>query len=155
MNKKVLLIVNGVLALVSGIALVLIPGLATTLLGLQIGPVGLGLTRAMGAALVTLGIFLWMLRKTEDPVVQRALFMSLFVGNLLASVVMLLGQVFMLLPSALLAPIQKITGPMFMGGIPVLVIFLISLAFTVVYAVVLFGRKSAGAKQPKLSQKPV
>jgi hypothetical protein len=156
MNKKVLWIVNSVLALVSGIALVLVPGLATSLLGLQIGPVGLGLSRVLGAALITLGILLWMLRKAEDPLVVRALLTALFVGNLVAALMTLLGQLFLLVDSALIAPIQSIIGPVLMGAVQTLVIFLISLAFTVIYGVLLFGRKGpAAAKQPKLSKKPV
>ncbi len=153
MNVKLVLIVNAVFDLLAGIALVLIPGLATSLLGLQIGPVGLGLARLLGCALITLGMLSYRMRDMKDPLVIRALLLSLFTGTLIATLLALVGQVFMLLDTALVSLVESKISPVLKGGLPVSIVLVILLIMTISYAYLLFTGK-APARQPKASRIP-
>ena len=155
MNVKLLFVVNAVLDLLAGVALVLIPGLATSLMGWQIGPVGLGLARLLGAGLIALGFLLLALRKVTDAGVLRAALRGLFIGNLVALLLTLLGQVFMLLDPALVALVQKPIGPMPVGNVQALVLLVLFLLLTLGYGLLAFKRSAKVAGKPELSKSGV
>ncbi len=150
MNLKTMLVVTAVLDLLLGIVLILIPGPATALMGLQIGPVGQSLLRLAGCAILALGLLVYQLRGVTDPAVRRALLRSLFTGNLIATLLALIGQVFMLLNPAIVALVEDKIGSMPKGGLLV-VVFVVLLVMTLGYAFLLFGNR-AGARQA--SQQP-
>ncbi len=150
MNLKTMLVVTAVLDLLLGIVLILIPGPATALTGLQIGPVGQSLLRLAGCAILALGLLVYQLRGVTDPAVRRALLRSLFTGNLIATLLALIGQVFMLLNPAIVALVEDKIGSMPKGGLLV-VVFVVLLVMTLGYAFLLFGNR-AGARQA--SQQP-
>lgn len=143
MNLKTMLILTAILDLLVGIALVLVPGPATALFGLQIGPVGQSLLRLLGCAMLALGLLVYQLRGATDPQVSRAVLRSLFTGSLVATLLALVGQVFLLLNTAMVAMVEDIIGPMPKGGL-LLVVFIVLLVMTLGYALLLFGKK-AGA----------
>jgi hypothetical protein len=150
MNLKFMLIVTAVLDLLIGIAFILVPGPATGLLGLQLGPVGQSLIRLLGCGMLSLGMITYQLRNVNNPQVVRALLRSLFTGSLVATVIMLFGQAFLFLNSALVAMLEKYIGPMPKGGLLILV-FLVLLIMTVVYGILLSKSK---VKVAKTSQQP-
>ncbi|RPI31736.1 MAG: hypothetical protein EHM70_10815 [Chloroflexota bacterium] len=149
MNAKTMFLINAVLDLLSGIALVLVPALATSLLGLQLGPVGQALARFLGCALITLGLLTFLLRDLKDPAVLRAILLSLFAGSLVATLLALVGQVFMLLDSTISALLQTKVGPVLMGGAPILVLFLVLLAMTMGYGFLLFKQRAPAPRAAK------
>jgi hypothetical protein len=146
MNTKTLLIASAALALLVGIALVIVPGPATGLLGWQIGPVGLGLARLLGCALIAFGMLLYRLRKVEDPAVERAVLASLFTGHLLAAILALAGQIFIGLNPAIVALIENTTGPIPKGGGLYLVVVLVLLVLAGTYGYLHFSRRASFRK---------
>lgn len=145
MNLKTMLFVTAILDLLVGIVLVLVPGQSTALMGLQIGPVGQSLVRMLGCAMLTLGLLAYQLRNVADPLVSRALLRSLFTGSLVATLLALIGQVFMVLDTALVALVEGMIGPMPKGGL-LIVVFVVLLVMTLGYAFLLFGRKESARR---------
>ncbi len=120
----------------------LVPALATSLLGFQIGPVGQSLARLLGCGLISLGMLTYRLRSVDDRQVVRAVLASLFTGTLIAALVTLVGQVFMLLDPALVNVIESTIGSMPKGGAPVWVLLVVLLGMTGGYAYLLSATKA-------------
>lgn len=92
MKFKVLLTVNSVLALVTGIACVLVPVQLLAHYEVTLSPMGLVVYQFWGATLFGLGMLIWIARAINDRVLQRRISLALFVTNALSCVMAVRGQ---------------------------------------------------------------
>ena len=92
MRLSTLLLVAGLLAIVFGLGFLLVPGAVLPLYGLDSAPATSLMARFFGAALVNLGLAVYLLRDTRDIVVQRGLVLAGVVGSAAGAAVALIGQ---------------------------------------------------------------
>jgi len=91
MSYKLLFILNAVVVLVLGIALVVVPGSTLSQFGVETRVPELHMARFFGAALVTLGLLLWFAKDAADEQVQKNMGMAMLIGSALALIVTILG----------------------------------------------------------------
>ena len=77
MKFKKLLLVNAVIAVPMGIAVILAPAKLLASYGVTLSPMGLVIYQFWGAFLVGIGLLLWSVREVEDRAVQRAIALAL------------------------------------------------------------------------------
>lgn len=87
-----LLLLGGVLALVFGIGFLLAPRPVLSLYGVEAAPAVVLMSRFFGAALVQLGLVLYLIRDVADPRTQRGVVIGSFIGSVAGLVVALTGQ---------------------------------------------------------------
>jgi hypothetical protein len=92
MRLRTLLLIAGVLGLVFGLGFLLAPRQVLPLYGVTITPTVLLLARFFGAALVQIGMILYLIRDVGDPRTQRGVVLGSFLGSLAGLVVALTGQ---------------------------------------------------------------
>ena len=91
MGSKLLFIVNAIVVLVLGLALVFIPETTLTQFGTETRVAEIHLARFFGAALATLGLLLWFAKDAADPNIQRNMGFAMLAGTVLALFVTILG----------------------------------------------------------------
>lgn len=92
MRLSTLLLAAGLLALVFGIGFLLAPRSLLPLYGVTPDPTVVLLARFFGAALVQLGLVLYLIRDVGDPRTQRGVVIGSFIGSLAGLVVALTAQ---------------------------------------------------------------
>jgi len=92
MRLSTLLLIGGVLALVFGLGFLLVPRPMLTLYGLPTDPSIVMMSRFFGAALVQLGLVLYLIRDVGDLRAQRGVVIGSFIGSVAGLVVALTGQ---------------------------------------------------------------
>lgn len=92
MRLRTLLLIAGVLALVFGLGFLLTPGPVLALYGVAADPTAVLMSRFFGAALVQLGLILYLIRDVPDLRTQRGVVLGSFLGSLAGLVVALTGQ---------------------------------------------------------------
>lgn len=92
MRLGTLLFIGGLLALGFGIGFLLIPRPMLTLYGVPTDPSVVLMARFFGAALVQLGLVLFLIRDVGDPRTQRGVVIGSFIGSVAGLVVALTGQ---------------------------------------------------------------
>jgi hypothetical protein len=92
MPLRTLLLIAGLLALLFGIGFLLAPRAMLPLYGVAVDPPVVLMTRFFGAALVQLGLVLYLIRDVGDPRTQRGVVLGSFLGSLAGFVVALTGQ---------------------------------------------------------------
>jgi hypothetical protein len=92
MRLNSLLLVAGLLALVFGLGFLLLPAALLPVYGVEPGPAVVLMARFFGAALVQLGVVLYLVRETREPGTQRGLVLAGVLGSLAGLAVALLGQ---------------------------------------------------------------
>ena len=92
MRLSTLLLIGGLLALVFGLGFLLVPRPMLTLYGVPIDPSIVLIARFFGAALVQLGLVLYLIRDVGDPRTQRGVVIGSFIGSVAGLVVALTGQ---------------------------------------------------------------
>ncbi|MGH7578545.1 MAG: hypothetical protein ACREM9_00110 [Gemmatimonadales bacterium] len=92
MRLNTLLLVGGVLALVFGLGFLILPATLLPIYGIETGPAIVLMSRFFGAALVQLGLALYLVRETRDPGTQRGLVLAGVLGSLAGLAVALAGQ---------------------------------------------------------------
>ena len=91
MKLGTLFIVNAVVALVFGIAFVLLPGTLAGIYGVTPGPAVNLLGQFFGATLIAIGLLCWLVRNvSEGPAVKGAI-LALLVGDVIGLIVSLMG----------------------------------------------------------------
>lgn len=91
MGSKLLFILNAVVLLVLGVALVFVPEATLTQFGTETRVAELHMARFLGAALATLGLLLWFAKDASDESVQRNMGYAMLGGTVLALLVTILG----------------------------------------------------------------
>jgi hypothetical protein len=92
MRLRTLLLIGGLLGLVFGLAFVLFPQATLRLYGVAPDPAIVLMSRFFGAALLQVGLVLFLIRDVGDPRTQRGLVLGSFIGSLVGFVVALTGQ---------------------------------------------------------------
>ena len=89
--SKLLFIVNAVVVLALGLALMFAPGATLGQFGAETRVAELHMARFLGAALATLGVLLWFAKDATDELVQRNMGYAMLAGSVLALFVTILG----------------------------------------------------------------
>jgi hypothetical protein len=92
MPLRTLLLLAGVIALVFGLGFLFLPRPMLALYGVAADPTIVLMSRFFGAALVQLGLVLYLIRDVGDPRTQRGVVIGSFIGSLAGLVVALTGQ---------------------------------------------------------------
>lgn len=92
MNFRLLLTMNALLSIVSGIACVLFPAKLLSNYGLTLMPMGVIIYQFWGSTLIGLGLLIWMARNSKELKTQRLLALSLFITNGLGFYFSIQGQ---------------------------------------------------------------
>ena len=92
MRLNTLLLVAGILALVFGLGFLLAPAALLPMYGLGSEPTTILMSRFFGAALVHLGVALYLVRDVREPATRRGLVLAGIVGSLAGLAVAVLGQ---------------------------------------------------------------
>lgn len=90
MNYKIVFVLNALVALLAGLVLVFAPATGLAQFNMDARVTEQFLTRALGAALVSLGLVLWF-AKDAGEAAQRNLGMASFAGSVLGLIVAVLG----------------------------------------------------------------
>ena len=93
MSYRLLFVLNAVVVLVLGAALVLTPELMLNQVGAETRIPELHMARFFGTALVTLGLLLWFAKDASEEQVQKNMGMAMLIGTGLALVVTIVGVV--------------------------------------------------------------
>lgn len=92
MRLRSLLLLAGVLALAFGLAFLVVPRPTLALYGLAANPEIVLVSRFFGAALIQLGMVLYLIRDVGDLRTQRGVVIGSFLGSVAGLVVALTGQ---------------------------------------------------------------
>jgi hypothetical protein len=92
MPLRTLLLIAGILGLVFGLGFLLVPRPMLSLYGVPTDPSVVLMARFFGAALVQVGLVLYLIRDVGDPRTQRGVVIGSFIGSLAGLVVALTGQ---------------------------------------------------------------
>ena len=92
MRLRSLLLLAGVIALAFGLAFLLVPKPMLGLYGVAVDPEIVLISRFFGAALVQLGMVLYLIRDVGDLRTQRGVVIGSFLGSVAGLVVALTGQ---------------------------------------------------------------
>jgi hypothetical protein len=92
MRLSTLLLIGGLLGLAFGLGFLLVPRPMLTLYGVPTDPSIVLMARFFGAALVQLGLVLYLIREVGDPRTQRGVVIGSFIGSVAGLVVALTGQ---------------------------------------------------------------
>jgi hypothetical protein len=92
MRLSSLLLIAGLLALVFGLGFLLIPAALLPVYGIEAEAATVLMSRFFGAALVHLGVLLYLVREVEEPAAQRGLALAGVVGSVAGLAVALAGQ---------------------------------------------------------------
>jgi hypothetical protein len=92
MRLNTLLLVAGLLALVFGLGFLLVPGALLPVYGIDPAPATMLMSRFFGAALVNLGLAVYLLREVREPSTQRGLVLAGVGGSVAGPAVAVMGQ---------------------------------------------------------------
>lgn len=89
--SKLLFILNAVILVVLGLALLFAPQTTLTQFGTETRVAEVSMARFLGAALATLGLLLWFAKDASDETVQKNMGYAMLAGTVLALFVTILG----------------------------------------------------------------
>ena len=92
MPLRTLLLIAGVIALVFGLGFLLVPRALLGLYGVSADPVVVLMSRLFGAALLQLGLVLYLIRDVGDLRTKRGVVIGSFIGSVAGFVVTLTGS---------------------------------------------------------------
>lgn len=92
MKLGTLLVIDGAVGVVFGIAFVLAPAQVLSAYGTTLGAAGLFMTRLFGAALIQIGALALLARNVADASAQRTIVLAYFIALVIGFVVALQGQ---------------------------------------------------------------
>jgi hypothetical protein len=93
MNLKSFFIVHSIIALIFGLAFVLVPVQVVTLYGGDLTAAGILMSRLFGSALLTYATVLWLARDARDSTARQAILLGFFVTMIVAAIVALHAQI--------------------------------------------------------------
>ena len=92
MKLKILFIINAIVAIVFGVAFVLIPAKVYSMYAIESGA-GLDyMGQLFGAALIGYGLIAWLVRKAADSDSRRAIILAFFIASGIGFIIALIGQ---------------------------------------------------------------
>lgn len=91
MSNKIIFILNAIVVLALGFALIFAPQATLTQFGTETRVAELHMARFLGAALATLGLLLWFAKDALDAQVQRNMAIAMLAGTVLALFVTIVG----------------------------------------------------------------
>jgi hypothetical protein len=86
------LLIKAIISVVFGVAFAAIPGVTGSIYGYDTDPIGLLMSRFLGAALIGIGLICFLFRGVTDTSALRAITLALFIGDTIGFVVSLSGQ---------------------------------------------------------------
>src|SRR5687767_2436109 len=92
MRLSTLLLIAGLLGILFGLAFLLAPAATLAPYGASTDAAGILMTRFFGAALLQLGLVLYLVRNVAEPAAQRAIVTGSFLGSAAGLLVALMGQ---------------------------------------------------------------
>ena len=92
MKLSTVMIINTVVAVVFGIAFVIVPAQLVSLYGVTADPALKYMGQLFGAALLALALVTWSARNAPDSDARNAIALGLFVGYAIGFIVALIGQ---------------------------------------------------------------
>ena len=92
MKLSTLMVINTIVALLFGLAFVLMAGTLLSFYGTTLSPGGLVVARLFGTALLGYAVLTWFARNTEESEARRAIVLALFVSDVVGFIVALVGQ---------------------------------------------------------------
>ena len=90
---KTLMVINTIVALIFGIAFVLVPETVVSLYGVIASPQLLYMGQLFGGALIGFGVLTWLARSMAVADARKAIIPALFIGHGVGFVVALIGQI--------------------------------------------------------------
>lgn len=91
MKFGTVLVVNAIVALVYGIALVLVPSTVLGLYGVTPGP-GVNLaSQLLGVEMIHIGVICWLARSVSEAAAQRAIIIGGLTGQVIAIIISVMG----------------------------------------------------------------
>ncbi|MFN8451402.1 MAG: hypothetical protein U0521_23165 [Anaerolineae bacterium] len=92
MTARNLFIVNSIVAIVFGLAFILIPDPVLKLYAVELNAQGLFVSQLFGAALVGFALITWLLRDVDDVGIKQSVMLALFVSDAIGFVLSLIAQ---------------------------------------------------------------
>lgn len=92
MKFKVLLIINAILAFVSGVTCVIMPAQLLSQYDVSLSPMGLVIYQFWGVALIGLGMLTWFIRSITEVALQKRIAIALLITNGLSVAMAIRGQ---------------------------------------------------------------
>lgn len=93
MKISILLIVNTIVALIFGIAFVLVPGTVASIYGVTASPAVNLVGQFFGSALIAIGLVCWFIRNVTDAAALKAIVLAQLIANIIGLIVSILGTV--------------------------------------------------------------
>jgi hypothetical protein len=92
MNIKTLMIINAIVAVVFGIAFILVPAQMSSLYGVTADEPQKYIGQLFGAALIGFAILTWSARNAADSDARKAIVLALFIGDGIGFIIALIAQ---------------------------------------------------------------
>ncbi len=92
MKLSLIMTINAIVAVIFGIAFVLVPTATGSLYGLEPDETLKYIVQLFGAALLSIGVLTWLVKNAAESETLRAIVLALFVGNAVGFIVALMGQ---------------------------------------------------------------
>lgn len=92
MNMKTLMIVNTIVAIVFGLAFVLVPAQLTSLYGVMANELASFIGQLFGAALIGIAVLTWTARNATESDARKAIVLALFIADGIGFIIALIGQ---------------------------------------------------------------
>ena len=92
MNIKTLMIINAIVAVVFGLAFLLIPTQLTSLYGVTADALSIYIGQLFGAALIGFAVLTWTARNAADSDARKSIVLALFIADGVGFIVALMGQ---------------------------------------------------------------
>ena len=92
MKLSTFMVITAIVALLFGLAFVLIAGPILSLYGISLSPGGLIVARLFGAALLGFAVLTWYARKAEESTARKSIILALFISETIGFIVALVGQ---------------------------------------------------------------
>ena len=92
MKLSALMMINAVVAVVFGIAFVVLPGQVVSLYGIEETEALKYTGQLLGAAFITFAVLTWFARNAAESEARKAIILAFFIGDAVAFVLALIGQ---------------------------------------------------------------
>lgn len=90
MTLKTLLVIQAIVTIVVGLALIFVPEQMMDQFYSPLSPDGIGMARLYGATALTLGLICWFASNADDSEARQAIVLSFFIGNTVAFILALI-----------------------------------------------------------------
>jgi hypothetical protein len=92
MTLRTLFVINAIIAILIGLALVLAPASFLNSYGVELNDAGIYLARSLGAAFLGIGLISWLVRDSPGSSELRTILLGFFVSDVIGFVISLISQ---------------------------------------------------------------